>query len=345
MTTLSEIARRSRVSIGTVDRVIHNRGRVAEETRRRVQRIIEEMQYTPNMMARNLSLQKTFNFGALIPLPQQDGNYWELPALGIHKAVDELKIYNVDVTYFHYDKYSEQSFQAACQRIQHNPGSLDGLVIAPVLSRISEAYIREIPDSLPFVFIDSYVPESGCLAYIGQDSYQSGVLAAKLMRLKITRGKVAAFRVLPVDYHIEDRVRGFESGFADKGEFELFIYDADRENDQLIFGRLSRQIMHDHPDIRGIFVPSACTHQVAEYLSETGRPDDIALIGYDLVENNRKFLKEGIIDFLISQRPVMQGYEGIFSLYRHVVLREPIDTKTIVPMDIITMENMAYYQG
>ena len=94
-----------------------------------------------------------------------------------------------------------------------------------------------------------------------------------------------------------------------------------------------------------LFVPSACTHQVAEYLCETNRQNDVVLIGYDLVEENRKHLKSGAIDFLISQRPAMQGYEGVYSLFRHVILKEPVAEKLTVPIDILTQDNVDYYQG
>ena len=56
--TIREIARRAGVSIGTVDRVIHKRVRVAPETRKRVEALIEELGYTPNPIARHLKRRK-----------------------------------------------------------------------------------------------------------------------------------------------------------------------------------------------------------------------------------------------------------------------------------------------
>ncbi len=52
--TVIEIAKRAGVSIGTVDRVLHNRGRVSEETRQRINAIISEEGYQPNPLARHL---------------------------------------------------------------------------------------------------------------------------------------------------------------------------------------------------------------------------------------------------------------------------------------------------
>ncbi|NQT24394.1 substrate-binding domain-containing protein [candidate division KSB1 bacterium] len=345
MITLNEIAHLASVSVGTVDRVIHDRGRVSEETKKRVQKLIDELNYKPNVIARNLSLKKTYNFGVLMPRPEQDGRYWELPVNGIEKAIDEIKMYNVEVSYLFYDKYSETSFREVCLQVESSIENYDGLVIAPVRSKASEKFVEELPKNLPFVFIDSYIRCNSCLSYIGQESYQSGILAAKLMRLKIDHGNIATMRVLPVDYHIDDRVKGFSDSIKNMDAYHLHVFDADREKDLFIFRETTKRILNEVPDIKGIFVPSSCIHQVADFLVEKHRERDIVLIGYDLVEDNRKHLKSGAIDFVISQRPALQGYQGIISLFRHVILKESVEEKVIVPMDILTMENVDYYQG
>ena len=69
------------------------------------------------------------------------------------------------------------------------------------------------------------------------------------------------------------------------------------------------------------------------------------MIGYDLVDENIRLLREGAIDFLISQRPGRQGYLGILVLYRHVVLNETVDRTIMMPIDIITRENRRPFPG
>jgi len=345
MATLNEIARKADVSVGTVDRVLHNRGRVSKETRKKVLKIVKEIGYRPNILARSLSLKKTYTFGVLVPIPDQDGRYWELPISGMQRALDELKLYNLEASMFTYDKYSASSFHEACQNVDSAVNKLDGLVIAPVLSKASEQFISHLPENMPYVFIDSYIPDSRCIAYIGQDSFQSGILAAKLMQMMVHKGKVVVMHILPIDYHIDDRVRGFQLCIQKNNNLSISMIDVDREIDTDIFANVSEKILHNRNDVSGIFVPSACAHQVAETLVRLNRSDDIVLIGYDLVEENRKYLKTNAIDFLISQRPALQGYQSIYSLYRHVILNEPVDEKVVVPMDILTQDNVDYYQG
>jgi LacI family transcriptional regulator len=62
------------------------------------------------------------------------------------------------------------------------------------------------------------------------------------------------------------------------------------------------------------------------------------------VDKNKKYLELGMIDFLISQRPGMQAYEGIRALYRNVILRDKVKKTISVPLDIVTRDNVMYYQ-
>ena len=78
MITIKEIAKRANVSIGTVDRVIHNRGRFSEETQIKIQKIIEETGYRTNILASQLVKSKKINFGIIIPFPYQNDKFWQI---------------------------------------------------------------------------------------------------------------------------------------------------------------------------------------------------------------------------------------------------------------------------
>ncbi|MBN1482023.1 substrate-binding domain-containing protein [candidate division KSB1 bacterium] len=345
MATLKEIANRAHVSVGTVDRVIHRRGRVSLETEQRVKRIISELDYKPNILARSLSMTKTFRFGILVPFPEQDGHYWELPLKGIEKAQSELDVYKVKVKYFYYDKYSEQSFEMACSKMLQMVRELDGLLIAPVLSQATEKFLTKIPDRLPYIFLDSYIPNSRCFSYIGEDSFQSGVLSAKLMRILVTaHGTVAIIKVQPMDYHIEDRVRGFFSYFNNNTDINLLTYTVNAR-ESMPYYKITKKIVTENSDLIGIYTPNACAYQVADYLAEHFAGKKIFVIGYDLIKENISHLKNGSIDFLISQRSEMQGYESIFKLYKQVVLKEKVESRVLMPLDIVTKENLQFYEN
>ena len=64
---IQDIARLANVSVATVSRVINNNDNVREETRNRINRIIKENNYYPNLIARNLSKNENNTIGVIIP--------------------------------------------------------------------------------------------------------------------------------------------------------------------------------------------------------------------------------------------------------------------------------------
>jgi len=342
MSSIKDIAKKAGVSIGTIDRVLHGRGRVSGRTKARVQQIVDSAGYKPNIYARNLSLAKVFRFGVLMPKLDQDSGYWRIPANGINRAHRQLGSAKVEVLYFHFDRYVESSFERAFQKAMRS--GLDGFLIAPVLASAAQRLIATIPVKIPYVFFDSSLPDLHPLAIIGQDAYQSGVLAASLVsRMRCIDGTLAIVKVTPVDFHISERLRGFRDSISASPSFQAREYEVDSQGGVAAFQTLAETILAENPDLLGVFVSNAWTHPFGELFNKSKSGRKVCIVGYDLVTKNRKSLEDGLIDFLISQRPGMQGYEGIQALYRHAVLRDKVEKSSLVPLDIITRENVKYY--
>lgn len=67
MATLKDVARESGLTVGTVSRVLNNRGYISEQTREKVYAVMRELNYQPNEMARSLSKQKSNTLGVILP--------------------------------------------------------------------------------------------------------------------------------------------------------------------------------------------------------------------------------------------------------------------------------------
>jgi len=340
--TIKDIAQKADVSIGTVDRVLHGRGRVSKKTADKIQTIIKKSGYKTNIHGRNLSLKSTYCFGVVMPEARQDSSYWDILRKGIDQAVADLASFNVHVRYFFFDKYSESSFFSAGMEALGQ--GLHGLLIAPVLSDASPAFVNQIPREIPYVFVDSTVPQSSPVAYIGQNSFQSGVCGARLMHLLVPgTGSVAIIRMLPNDFHINERVNGFLSYFKAIPALSVHTFDASGGSSDDAFADLIASIDAKLPDCKGFFVTNAETHRVAKALNRLNRGKK-HVIGYDLIEENQRLVREKAIDFIISQKTREQGYQGINTLFRHIVLKAPCASEVLMPIDIITAENLSFYQ-
>jgi LacI family transcriptional regulator len=344
---IKDIAQKAHVSIGTVDRVIHERGEVSEKTKELVLAIIQEEGYEPNLLARRLASKKSYTIATLLPSFQTDNDYWNYPQLGIAKAAKELQDYGIEIQQFSFDQFNQSTFNQAMKDIcECNP---DGMVISPVFPNDCRFLIDYCGEKdIPFVFIDSDIPGVNRLSFVGQNAFDSGMLAGRLMSYGIAPNStvlIVCIVSLQVNTtHTFARGRGFSSSFASNSLYSsvnLVQMDIDENTDEKIAMAMSNAF-RQNKNIQGIFVTNSKAHRIASFL-ESNRILGIKVIGYDLVRDNIHFLENGRIDFLISQKPEAQGYDAIMSLFNKLVLKKSVDDIKYAPMDIITKENIKYY--
>ena len=82
---IREIAESLGLSIGTVDRALHNRPGINEQTRRRILQHAKALGYRPNLAARFLVSQKQLRIG--VNLPREIASFFDLVREGIQEAV------------------------------------------------------------------------------------------------------------------------------------------------------------------------------------------------------------------------------------------------------------------
>lgn len=344
--TIQDVARRAKVSTGTIDRVIHNRGKVSAEKKRKVEQAIQELNFNPNLIARTLALGKNFRIGILIPHAPSPQHYWSIPARGIETAAAQFKDYGIVTDNFFYNLFDEASFvMQSANLLNSRP---DAVVLAPLFLHESKMFVQELQHTgIPYVFIDADLPVEPSLSYIGPEVTRSAFIAGRLLN-----------SVLPVkcEILIVNMVKGFanasalhriEAGFRSyflkngmgfqKTIHTLSINSTQKED---VFPELER-FYKSHEAIKGAFVTNSQAFLVSEFHGI--HKLDIRLLGYDLVEQNIACLKEGGIDFIISQSPFQQGERAIQTLFDYFVYRKEPERIQYVPIDIIIRENLDFY--
>jgi LacI family transcriptional regulator len=343
---IREIARRANVSIATVDRVIHKRSGVSPRTRDKILQIIGELDYQPNLIARRLAKHKTIKLATLIPKVSGETSFWEAPLSGIEKAEAEIRPYGIKIEKYFFDQDDKDSFIKQSKQILKNKP--DGILMAPSFIDESIRFTKKCSDlSIPYVFINSDIPNQDSLCYIGPDLYKSGYLAANLVSYLIKNGDsiliVNISKEIDNQHHLIRKEEGFKAYFSDHNITNkiarLDIKHIDYPSIQkAVSGALSK-----HKDTKVIFVTNSRVSSVAHFLKKS--KTDILLVGYDFLRENIGYLDEGVIDFLICQKPVEQAYRGIISLYQHLALSEPVEEIYFMPIDIITKENYLFYRN
>src|SRR5690606_5783674 len=343
---VKEIARRANVSIATVDRVLHNRVGVSEVTKQKITAIIKELNYQPNLLARRLASGKTLHLVTLIPEVSEETDYWEVPLNGVVQAEEEISPYNVKITKLFFDMNNKQSFVEQAELILKE--KIDGVLLTPVFIDESIAFTNACQKlKIPFVFINSDIPNQKSLCYYGPNLYHSGYSSAHLINYLVGSDEklllVNISKAIESDHHILRKEEGFMAYFDDTKRKDIVKLNIRKTDYSSVKEHIS-ECLEAHPTIKLIFVTNSRVSKVARYLESIKR-SDIILIGYDFLKENTEYLKKGIIDFLICEKPQEQAYRGIRTLYQYLVFPVDIEKDYFMPIDIITKENYEFYRN
>lgn len=343
---LKDIAILSGVSIGTVDRVLHNRGEVAEDTRIKVQKALKETNYSPNIMARVLKSKKRFHLVSLLPDPEKDNLFWKKHSIGMTRAVEDLDPFPISLTQITFDMQSEEDFQQKSNIVSKLKP--DGILLAPIFKSESIAFCSRLKrENIPFVFIDGYTENTEFLAYVGENIFQSGRVAGQLIDIVTPDNKdiiiASVARNIVNVHHLNNRNNGFLNYFQTTGKnkgakINLNIPEPSAET---IKSELDKIFEKNH-NIGSIFFTGSRAYMIASYLKEKGITG-IHIVGYDLLDLNVEFLKSGILSFIIGQRPEEQSYKGIRKLFEFLSFNKLPEKIEYLPVDIITSENVDYF--
>ena len=351
-TTVKEIARLAGVSIGTVDRVLHDRGGVSAETKEKICGIISSLGYEPNILARQLSLKKTYTFRVITPRSDQDSGYWELCLQGIRRAELALALYGCAVRVDEFDRYDEAAYRKLLAGAVDDP--CDGLLLAPVMPEILGPALdrlgrgakgRKFANPTPYVFFDGDLEEASPLAVVAQDPFRGGYLAGRVMSL-LSPGadRLLALSAHAEDRHIAQRIDGFRSFFRDHGQVRRIDAVECPGLDRTPAGKSAlEKVLGNAEDLGGVLVANSSGHVVGDWLAARGLKSRLAVVSWDAVPDNVRALRYGSIDCLVSQRPAEQAREALELLFSAVVRGEDVPALRLsadIPLELFFKENI-----
>ncbi len=148
--TIKDVAREAGVSIGTVDRVLHNRGRVSDINQKAVKAAVKKLNYSPSQIARALVNRKS-NLRIGITYPRVDSDFWsEIPA-GIEAAKNKLLPFGVELVIDHTETYDVRDQIASIDKLIGL--GVSGLVFTSVDDSSADQLERHIPEDIPYATV------------------------------------------------------------------------------------------------------------------------------------------------------------------------------------------------
>lgn len=272
--------------------------------------------------------------------------FWKSVHAGALKARDELAGQGVRVEVIWKGPLKEDDRDQQIQTLENFvTRRVSGIMVAPL---DSQALVRPVGSAMkagiPVVLFDSGLKSDNYVSFVATDNYKGGVLAAEhLGKLMGGQGRVILLRYGVGSASTEER----EAGFLDTLKARhpgLTLLSSDQyagptretayQASQNLLRRFGREV-------DGIFCPNeGSTVGMTRALRDIGRAGGkVKMVGFDTGEQSVLDLKNGDIQALVVQNPVVMGYRGVLTLVAHLQ-GKPVERRIDTGVTLVTRENM-----
>jgi LacI family transcriptional regulator len=328
--TIKDIAALAKTSRGTVDRVLHKRGKVKPELREQILSLIREKGYTPSKAGRQLAGQKNrLKLGLICRC--DIGGFWSEVVQGAHEATRFLGEYGVEVFHRYFDLFRPGEQLTLIDELLKE--GIRGLVIVPLNTVEVRDKLQKLEAAgVTVVLINSEIEGFTPYCYIGNDYYQSGRTAAGLFHL-FSRGKQQKLTILKGTSYMmshEQRIKGFLEELKILGDDYVQIEGFELTLNPDSVCEKTRELLEQNPDITAIYTVAGNVYSVCQVIQELGRQEQIIHISFDNPPKARPYLQDGSLTAVVGQESYMQGNLSLKILYDHLVLNIEPERKTIL---------------
>ena len=274
---IKDIAERAGVSVGTVDRVLHERPNVSKTAREKVEKALKEMNYQPNMYASALAYNKSYTFYLLIPKHESEA-YWEEIEEGAKKCEEVRRDFHIDVEIRFYERSNEDSFRDMSKEILE--AQPEGVIVVPSSLAVTRELTEQLHHkSIPFILLDSYMPDLRPLSFFGQDSFCSGFFSAKVLMMIASGEKEIMLMRQTKDGKVvskqqDNREVGFRHYMHDHfPQVEIKVLDLPLNGTRNEYVKMLERYFAEHPDTHHCITMTSKAHIVGDFLLKTNRRD------------------------------------------------------------------------
>jgi LacI family transcriptional regulator len=310
---IREIASSLGVSIGTVDRALHDRPGISAETRASVLSTAKALGYRPNLAARYLSSRKELRIA--VALPRQIASFWNLVRDGIQDAARPLESTGVQVLYRFYPHLGEGEEEAFERSLRDD---IHGLVIAPGEPHKRKPLIRRAHErGIAVLCVNTDAPGTARLSAVAVDPVTSGSLVGELMgRFLQGRGRVVLVTGLRATTDHAKKLEGFRKTTEETAPGLEMAGVVEAHDDAKEAYQKCREVLARSSEVAGVYVTTANSLPVLRALEDEGCLGRVTVITTDLFPALLPHLRSHRVAATIHQRPWTQGRIALQALHR-----------------------------
>lgn len=331
--TLKDVAQLAGVSTAAVSYALSGKRPISEETKRRIQAAVEQLDYVPDLNARGLSMRDSKLIGVVIPQTEpgdrlmfQNSFYSEV--LGSIEYYARQNGYHILISA---TDANESYLTLAMKR------NLDGII---VIGMYPDEFYQEMKKTkIPIVLIDSYCNDHYYHNIRIDDAYGS-YLAARYL-LENGHREIAFFvGQLKESGVMKKRLLGYQQALQ---EFEVpyreeYVFEGQVDYESGI--TLANRLLQSQLPVTGIVAAAdILAIGVMKGLYENGKkiPEDYSIVGFDDAEASR-YLTPGLTT--IRQQISLKGQRAVELLLKHIEDPALPKQEEILPLQLVQRESV-----
>ena len=191
-----------------------------------------------------------------------------------------------------------------------------GIMVVGFEESLNDAVNKAVDAGIPVVTLDSDLPNSKRIAFVGTGNYDAGYNGGlKLAELVGENGKVAILTKVGQD-NLEKRVQGYRDALA-KFPAVKIIRVADTKSEVPMAAQAAAAVLSAVPDLAGFgCVEAAGGAGSATAVKEAGLAGKVRIVAMDRDNDILNYIKNGIIDATVVQQTALMPYYGLMILYQ-----------------------------
>jgi LacI family transcriptional regulator len=309
---IKDIARATGVSIGTVDRALHDKPGINPVTRARVLSTAAALGYRPNLAARHLKAGTSVRIA--VHLPRELALFWDSLREGIREAAAPFEP-TLHVDFRTYPRLGEGDTDLFAHALA---GGANGLIIAPGDPVALKPWINKAAKKrVAVACVVTDAPDTARLTSVSADPYTVGAVAGEFLARCLPGGGPVAFFTgwLGTQDHA-DKLRGFDASLNAVGQGLQLASVVEAHDDERAGHRQALALFKSHPNVKGIFVSTVNSLPVLKALEQQGRLGRVTVVTTDLFPALLPYIRRGTVAATVYQRPLAQGRLALHTLFK-----------------------------
>jgi LacI family transcriptional regulator len=339
---IKDIAKALGISIGTVDRALHERAGVSQKTKAKVHQMADKLGYKPNLAAKALKLNRRLSIAAV--LPKHISHFFDPLRAGIRDAAAATVGIQVSLDFHDYPRLGVGDAEAIERTLAKH---YDGVIFLPGDTRKFDPLIRKFSRAgTAMMCVGSDAPNTERVGSVATHAYVSGAIAAELLAFRIPRkANVAVFsgELFTLDH--AEKLRGFAATTAVLAPRLTLLPALESHESPKEAYRQARSLMQgkDRPD--GLYLSTANSMPVLEALDELGLLGKTQIVTTDLFQELVPLIEFGKILATMYQRPYTQGKVAFESLISYLLKETKSNAVIRLAPHVIFRSNLSLFSN